>query len=101
MKLPLIQSQSSDLNLIQTKWKSVIDPMLANPMLYGRLVSGINLIVGANKINHLLGRNLIGWFIVGINGVANIYDTQASNQTPDLTLNLTSDAAVKVNLWVF
>ena len=100
MKLPLFQSQNSDLNLIQTKWKSLIDPVLASPLLDGRLVS-TTLAVGSNKINHLLGRKLIGWVIVGVNGVANIYDTQASNQTPELTLNLTSDAAVKVNLWVF
>lgn len=100
MKLPLFQSQNSDLNLIQTKWKSLIDPVLASPLLDGRLVS-TTLAVGSNKINHLLGRKLSGWVIVGVNGVANIYDTQASNQTPELTLNLTSDAAVKVNLWVF
>ena len=100
MKLPLIQSQTNDLNMVQTKWKSLIDPVLASPLINGRLIS-TSLAIGSNRINHLLGRNLIGWFIVGINGVANIYDTQASNQTPDLTLNLTSDAAVKINLWVF
>lgn len=100
MKLPLIQSQNSDLNLIQTKWKSLIDPVLASPLLDGRLVSA-KLVIGTNKVNHLLNRKPIGWIIVGINGVANIYDTQASNQTPELTLNLTSDASVSVNLWVF
>lgn len=100
MKLPIIQSGVSELNLIQTKWKSLIDPVLASPLLDGRLVSA-KLDVGANKVNHLLNRKPIGWIIVGINGVANIYDTQASNQTPELTLNLTSSAVVTVNLWVF
>ena len=100
MRLPLIQSGVSELNLIQTKWKSLIDPVLASPLLDGRLVSA-KLAVGSNKINHLLNRKPIGWIIVGINGVANIYDTQASNQTPELTLNLTSSAVVTVNLWVF
>lgn len=100
MKLPLIQSSSNDLNLIQTKWKSLLDPAINSPLLDGRLLTA-NLVVGSNKINHLLGRKLVGWIIVGINGVAEIYDTQASNQMPDLTLNLTSNAAVSVNLWVF
>jgi hypothetical protein len=101
MALPLIQAIDSAVNQLQTKWKSQIDPALANPLLSGNLLTNITLKSGKNVVNHKLGRNLIGWFIVGVNGVANIYDTQASNQTPGLTLNLTSDAAVTVSLWVF
>jgi len=100
MKLPLIQSTVPELNLIQTKWKSLVDPVLGSVLLNGRLITA-ELAIGSNKVNHLLNRKLIGWIIVGVNGVADIYDTQANNQTPDLTLNLTSSAAVKVNLWVF
>lgn len=101
MKLPLIHSTDTELNLIQTKWKSLIDPILGNPLIDGRLIKGVNLINGTTIINHLLGRDLVGYIIVGINGIAEIFDNQASNQTPDLTLSLTSNAAVTVNLWVF
>lgn len=101
MKLPLIHSQDNELNLIQTKWKSLIDPILSNTLVDGRLISGVSLVNGSNTINHKLGRNLLGYIIVGINGIASIYDNQANNQTPDLTLTLISNAAVKVNLWVF
>jgi len=100
MKLTLVHSQDDDLNLVQTKWKSVIDPFLSNQLIDGRLVDA-NLINGTTIINHKLGRNLIGWIIVGINGVASVYDNQANNQTPDSTLSLISSAAVKVRLWVF
>lgn len=101
MKLPLIHSSDTELNLIQTKWKSLIDPILGNPLIDGRLIKGVNLINGTTIINHLLGRDLVGYIIVGISGIAEIFDNQASNQSPDLTLSLTSNAVVTVNLWVF
>lgn len=93
IKLPLDQ--------MQTKWKSQIDPVLSNPILSGQQLSGILLQNGTTIVNHGLQRNLQGWFLVGINGASTIYDNQASNQTPNLTLSLTSSAPVTVNLWVY
>lgn len=84
-----------------TRWASILQPIVDSPISRGRLVSNVSLITGANQVNHGLGRKLIGWIIVGIDGVAAIYDTQAQNQMPQLTLNLTSDADVTVNLWCF
>lgn len=101
MRLPLIHSNNSDLNIVQTKWKSVIDPAISNPLLSNGVLSGIVLSNGTTVIPHKLGRKLIGWMIVGINGAATIFDNQANNQTPNLTLSLTSDADVTVNILVF
>jgi len=86
---------------LQPKWAAAINPVLANPIVNGLMLSNVALTTGTNSINHKLGRNLQGWFIVGINGPAQIYDTQASNQMPQLTLNLTSDSDVICNIWVF
>jgi hypothetical protein len=85
----------------QTKWKSQIDPVLVNPLLQGQLLSQVSLINGTTVVNHKLGRNLVGWFVVGINAAATIYDSQTMNQTPQTTLVLVSNAACTVNLWVF
>jgi hypothetical protein len=87
--------------MAQTTWGQALNPIIANPLVQGQLLTGIPLVTGSNVINHKLGRKLQGWIIVGVNAVANIYDSQASNQTPQLTLNLTSDAVATVNLWVF
>jgi hypothetical protein len=84
-----------------TKWKSQLDPVVSNALLQGQLLPGIPLGDGTTVINHGLGRKLVGWFIVGVDGPATIYDKQASNQTPQLTLVLASNAAVTCNLWVF
>ena len=93
LKLPLDQ--------LETQWKSQLDPVLSNQLLQGQLLANIALANGTTIVNHKLGRKLIGWFIVGIDGAATVYDNQASNQTPQITLSLTSNAAVNVNLWVF
>lgn len=84
-----------------TQWKSQIDPLLSNLITQGRLLPSTPLILGSTIVNHGLQRKLIGWIVVGIDAAATIYDNQASNQTPQLTLSLTSDAACNVNLWVF
>jgi len=86
---------------MQNQWASILNPLLTSPLVNGLLLTDISLKAGTTSINHKLGRNLIGWFIVGINGAAEVYDKQASNQTPQLTLQLVSNAAVTVNLYVF
>lgn len=101
MKLPLIHSEDKDLNMVQTKWKALLDYILGNQLIDGHVLSGVKLNVGSNNINHLLGRNLLGYFIVGIDGLAEIYDSQASNQQKNLTLILVSNAAVTANIYVF
>ncbi len=97
MQLPLNLPQGQ----LNTKWKSILDPVIADPIRQGQMLQNVVLSSGKNAINHGLQRNLTGWFIVGINAIASIYDEQASNQTPQLTLVLVSNSKVTVNLWVF
>ena len=90
-----------DWPLAQDRWAGMIDPVLAFPIAKGLLLTNVKLSNGTTVVNHLLDRKLIGWFVVGINGAATIFDNQATNQMSNLTLSLTSNAAVTVNLWVF
>lgn len=83
------------------KWAAIINPIVTNPLVNGRAIQNVELVTGANVVNHKLGRKLQGWLITGINGAASIYDTQASNQLSARTLNLVSNADVTISLWVF
>jgi len=94
-------AQRLPLEQLQQQWSAQLNPVLANLLVQGQLLTGISLQLGTTQVNHKLQRKLIGWFITGIDGVATVYDNQATNQTPDLTLSLTSTANVLVNLWVF
>lgn len=96
-KLPQeLQWQDAD-----NKWGAILDPVVANPIINGLQLQNISLINGLNEVNHKLGRKLQGWIITSINGIAMIYDAQASNQRPDLTLSLVSDNDVTISLWVY
>lgn len=83
------------------KWAAMLNPILTNPLVSGRAIQNVSLTTGNNVVNHKLGRKLQGWVITGIDGVASIYDTQASNQLSARTLNLVSSADVTISLWVF
>lgn len=89
------------LALMQTKWASILNPLLGNPSLQSLVLTSIPLASGSNAINHGLGRKLQGWKIVRQRASATIYDTQDSNAQPTLTLLLTASAPVVVDLEVF
>ena len=97
----LVQTTDRNVNQLQQSIAQAVNPLLLNPVTQGNLLTGISLIAGTNTINHGLNTILQGWIVVGINGVASIYDTQSSNPAPGKTLILVSNAAVTVNLYVF
>jgi hypothetical protein len=102
MSLPILQTEDQDLMLMQTRWASQLNPVIALPWSTGVLLKSVVLASGSNTINHLLARNLQGWIPVRFHGgFAQIYDTQDTNTMPSLTLKLTSSAGVTVDLLVF
>jgi hypothetical protein len=84
-----------------TKWSSILNPLLANPSLQSVILQNVSLQMGLNTINHGLGRKLLGWRVVRLRATATIFDVQDTNSTPALTLILNSSAPVVVNLEVF
>lgn len=101
MTLPIYQTDSKDLNLLQTNWSTQINPVLSLPINSGLFLKGISLVSGSNTINHRLGRKLQGWFITRKRASASIYDLQDSNPRPELTLVLNSSGTVSIDLFVF
>ncbi len=98
MSLPIYITQSKDLSLLQTNWASQLNPLLSKQITQGYLLTGIKLISGANSVNHLLDRQMVGWIIADIDSAATIYRSQPFNKK---TLVLTSDAPATVAIWVF
>lgn len=82
----------------QTRWKSQLDPIIANPITNPRILKNISLASGNTTINHGLDQTQQGWYITDINGAATIYRSQPFNNK---TLTLTSSAAVTVDIGVF
>ncbi len=96
--LPYLQSDDQTLNLLQTKWRAELNPLLALPLISGLQLTAVLLSIGSTVINHKLGRTLQGWILTDQNASAKIYRSRPLNDT---TLTLTSDAAVTVSIWVY
>jgi hypothetical protein len=93
--------QVSNVPQISSKWKAALDPVLANLLINGQLLSSVTLQNGTTAVNHKLGRLPQGWFVVSPQGPSgNVY--QASQQpNPTLTLSLVNNAVLITDLWVF
>lgn len=83
---------------MQTRWKALLDPFLANRIAGSSILPNVQLANGTTVVNHKLGRTMQGWFLVDVQGAATIFRSQPFN---NLTLTLTSNAAVTVSIGVF
>jgi len=96
-QLPLPSNTGNVVNTLSI-WKSTLDPVIANQLIDGNLITNVSLATGSNNINHLLGRIQVGWMIVDQQDAASIYRSKPFNTS---TLTLTASAPVVVNVWMF
>lgn len=98
--LPLIQTAIRELQMLQSQWKSEIDPVLTNPLLAGNRLKNIPLVVGDNSINHKLSRAYQGYIITGLRGQFSQI-IEVTSQRPDLNIILNSSAVCTIDIYVF
>ena len=98
MQLPQFQSSITPLQLMQSKWSSILNPIIAQPLNSPSMLKNISISTGSNVINHKLGRTPVGWLVIDVNAPITLY---RSNELNDLTLTLTSSGAATVTLLVF
>lgn len=98
MQLPKFLTKDQPFQLMQDKWKGILDPLLAKPLSSSSILQDINLVVGTNTFNHLLARQMRGWIIIDQDAAAEIYRSKPFNST---TLTLNSNAIVQISLVVF
>lgn len=98
MQLPLSNTKDTDLSLLTTKWKAILDPVIKNPLNGVLILKNIVLINGETKIPHLLSQMQQGWFVTDSNAAATIYRSKPLNSD---FLYLTSNVAVTISLGVF
>ena len=92
LQLPLSQ--------MQTRWASILNPIIAGPIANGLQLNGIKLLSGQNVLNHTLARTMQGWLITDTDAAATVY-RPATAAFNNLTLTLVASGAVTVNLWVY
>lgn len=98
MHLPIFKSDDDNSMLMQTKWASMLNPLLNKPLSTSGILKSIALTTGTNVINHKLGRVQQGWIIADIDGAAQIYRSEPFN---DKQLTVVTSAPCIVTLIVF
>lgn len=99
--LPIFITGDKNMVMMQNQWTSQLNPLLDNAITQGIFLTNVQLISGTNSLDHKLGHILRGWIITRKRGPAEIYDSQAVNPFPNLTLMLNASANVNVDLYVF
>jgi len=82
----------------QTRWASILNPVLSLPPNNGILLKNIQITTGVNVINHKLGQTPQGWIVTDQDASCTFYRSAPFN---DLTLSLTASANTTISLWVF
>jgi len=90
LKLPMDQ--------MQTRWKAILDPLLANNLNNISILPPIQLINGVTVVNHLLDRIQQGWIQLDIDAAATYYRSQPFNNK---TITFTSNAAATIVIGVY
>ncbi len=96
--LPQFQSDDVTFQMMQSKWGSILNPVISNPTTNPLILKNISLQTGTNVINHKLQRMQQGWIVADINNSATIYRSQPFNE---ITLTLTSSAPATITLLVY
>jgi hypothetical protein len=95
MSLPLLK----DFDLLQNRWKALLDPIVANSIIQGNQINSIMLNVGVPKtIATGLNRTQLGWIITDQLSNANVWRTQPFNSN-NITLQASADTTISI--WVF
>ncbi len=87
--------------LASSQWPSVLNPLLANPLIHGHFINNIRMTTGVNVINHGMGVRLQGYVVTLNSAAVTFYDSQATNQMPHLTLILNASGNSTISLYVF
>ncbi len=98
MPLNIFKSADQTFMLMQKQWTSQLNPLLANMLTQGSVLTNISLKSGATTFNHYLGRLQAGWILTDQNAASSIYRSEPFNAQ---NLTLTSSNACVVSLWVF
>lgn len=107
MNLPYYQTTDDTINRLQTKWISILNPLLATvstyqaPFLDGVLLSNVSLITGAqgNPVQHNLGKQPTGYMLIDVLSAGDPIISRVSWDKNFISLK--TNVAATVSIWVF
>ena len=83
----------------QDRLVTALNALSRSPIVNGRLITGLELELGSElAVSHGLGRAPLGWFVVGKNTSADVWES--TDRSP-WKLFISAGADVTLDLWVF
>lgn len=92
-----IQSNSLELQQLQSNMQRAIDPLIKCLIIDGVLVKNVQLSATATQVPHNLQRKINGWMIADINANQNVWKTVDDERF----LTLIASGAVTCSLWIY
>jgi hypothetical protein len=105
-----VRTDNDGIRQLQDATDVVLSAVTSKALLDGNFLQDVVITGGTVlTINHRLGRKLLGWIICRKNLEVDVWDSQASNPTPNATLILNATDSgdplnpnvVTISLWVF
>lgn len=97
-----VRTTNNEVRQLQDATAAVFRTMSDREILDGQLLRDISLVaLAVTRLDHKLGRDLIGWSVVRKSATCDIWDGQADNISPGRSLLITASQDVTISLWVF
>jgi hypothetical protein len=86
---------------LQTNIEQAVAEVIRNPLIDGRIITGVSLTSTVTQLEHKLNRKIRGYLVLGNSAAALVYDNLSTEPKPELYLPILSTVPTVVNLWVF
>lgn len=96
-----IQTSNAELMRVQDAVAEVISPLAKVPLLDARVIKAAQIGTSATGIDHGLGREPLGWFVIDKSQTADVWRSPTPSQAPNKLLMLLATSPVTVDLIVF
>lgn len=89
--------KDADLNKVQDSIAQILNPVAKVPFLDGTMLKDLQVTTSAQKFSHNLNRDVTGWFLVGKQGLGDVYSASSTTTT----IVLQSSVNVTCSIWVY
>ena len=94
-----IVAKDPDIHRVQANIDNLV-AQLNKSITSGNIVT-VNILTTDTKVNHGLSRPVIGWFVIGKNGSADIWESTSVNNVPNLYIILKTNAPISAKIYFF
>lgn len=96
-----LNSGDDEVQQLQANIEQAIAPVIKSPILNGVLLTNVSIVFGDNKIEHKLGRKMIGYFVIARAAGVTLFDSVNGGTDLDKFLTLNSSGTTTISLWIF